>query len=58
MKTRTILYADNGKVLTNGTTYGKVIYLAEGESGTDYKEITEKAYAKILAEQEATETVQ
>lgn len=52
METRTILYADNGKVLTNGTVYGRVIYLAEGESEADYKEITEKAYAKIVAEEE------
>ncbi len=55
MKTRTILYADDGKVLTNGEIYGKAIYLAEGASAADYHEITEEEYKNIIEEQ-ATET--
>lgn len=48
MKTRKIIYADDGKVLTNGTTYGRQIILAYGENGEDYHEITEAEYEKIL----------
>lgn len=50
MKSRTVLYADEGMVLTNGVTYGRQIYLAEGEDETIYHEITEAEYEKILAE--------
>lgn len=49
---RTILKADDGKVLTNGTIYGNTIYLANGESANDYKEITLEEYRTILAEEE------
>ena len=52
MKTRTVLYADEGKVLTDGTHYGKVIYLAEGVEPSAYYEITEDEYAVICAERE------
>ena len=51
MNKRVILYADNGKVLTNGTDYGKIIYLAEGVSEYMYYEITEEEYQKILEKQ-------
>ena len=53
MKTRTILYADEGMVLTDGTTYGKQIYLAEGISGDAFYEITDGEYATICAEKAA-----
>ncbi len=53
MKVRKILYADKGKVLTNGETYGTTVYLAEGDDGAAFYEITEKAYKKILEEQES-----
>ena len=48
MKTRTVIYAEQGKVLTNGTVYGKQIFLADGESADNYSEITEEEYEKIL----------
>lgn len=54
MQKRVILYADEGMVLTNGTTYGTEIYLEVGETGTDYKEISRAEYDSIK-EQEATE---
>ena len=56
MTTRMILYADEGKVLTNGEIYGKEIYLAEGVSAENFREITDAEYNVIqAAEAEAVE---
>lgn len=44
MKTIVVLYADEGKVLTNGKLYGTQINLAEGLDGSDFYEITEAEY--------------
>jgi hypothetical protein len=52
MQTRVVLYADKGKILTNGEIYGRQIFLAEGESAEDYYEITEAEYEEILKEQQ------
>ncbi len=52
MKTRTVIYADEGMILTNGTTYGTQIFLAEGETGEEYTEITKEEYEAKLAEEE------
>ena len=49
---RTVLKARQGYVFTNGTNYGKIIYLANGVSADSYYEITEEEYNKILEEQE------
>lgn len=51
MKTRVILYADEGKILTNGETYGRRIYLADTASPDDYYEITREEYENIKAEE-------
>ena len=51
MKTRTIIYADDGKILTNGEIYGKQIFLAEGTSAENFHEITEAEYEAICAEE-------
>ena len=52
MKTRTILYADEGKILTNGEIYGKQIFLASGDSGLSFYEISEEEYQKKIQEEE------
>ena len=49
MTTRMILYADEGKVLTNGEICGKEIYLAEGVSAENFREITDAEYNVIQA---------
>ena len=41
MKTRSILYADEGFVLTDGKAFGKIVYLAEGESEDAWREVAE-----------------
>lgn len=40
MKTRIILYADEGKVVTNGIIYGKEIYLEANKEPDEFYEIT------------------
>ena len=56
MKVMTTIYADEGKVLTNGEIYGTTISLAEGLSESEFYEITEVEYEEILAK-EAEETL-
>lgn len=51
MKTRTILYADDGMMLTDGTTYGKQIYLAEGADADAFYEISDEEYSALMAAQ-------
>lgn len=53
MKTRTVLYADEGMVLTNGETYGKQVFLAEGESHDNWREITDSEADALLADMTA-----
>lgn len=48
MKTRKIIYADEGKILTNGEIYGRQIFLAESANEFDFYEITEDSYNAIL----------
>lgn len=57
MKQRIVLYAEDGKVLTNGTEYGTVIYLADGVSAFDYYEITQDEYNAILEQQKKNDIV-
>lgn len=53
MKIRKVIYAEDGKILTNGEIYGKQIFLAEGVSEGDFYEITEEEYQQKMAEAEA-----
>ena len=41
---RKILTANEGKILTDGEIYGKVIYLAEGANGDEFYEISAEEY--------------
>ena len=54
---RTILKAKDGYIFTNGETYGETIYLAEGEDGKDFYEITKEEYKKKV-EDEQTENIE
>ena len=47
MKTRKVIYADEGKVLTNGTIYGTRIYLAEGMSADAFYEISTEEFEAL-----------
>lgn len=51
MKILKTIYADDGKILTNGEIYGRQILLGEGISEEDFHEITEAEYEEILREQ-------
>lgn len=51
MIVRKVIYADEGKVLTNGETYGTQIFLAEGLNEKDFYEISQEEYEEILNEQ-------
>ena len=52
MTLRITIYADEGKVLTNGETYGKIIHLAVGVSASDFYEITDEEYEALQQEPE------
>ena len=41
MKERIILYAEEGRILTDGAIYVKQIFLAEGEDKSAYYEVPE-----------------
>lgn len=61
MKEKTILIADDGMVLTDGETYCKTVYLADGASSDNWHEITEAEHEEIekamMAESMPTEGI-
>lgn len=50
MKSRIMLMADDGKIVTNGEIYGRIIYLAEEQTDEGFYEIPEAEYMEILHE--------
>lgn len=54
--TQTVLRPSEGRMLTNGTAYGKVVALGAGDSPDNWYEIPIEEYNRIMAEQE-TETI-
>lgn len=48
MDNRKVLYAADGMVLTNGTDYGKVIFLADGGDEMQWQEITQEEADAIV----------
>lgn len=57
MKTRLILYADEGKILTDGKTYGTEIYLADSGEADKFTEITMEEYNAIMEAEKPEETI-
>ena len=51
--TRIKLTASEGHILTDGENYGRVVYLAQGDEGEKWYEITEKEYNEIMKKKEA-----
>lgn len=57
MRSRTVLYAEEGMVLTDGETYGKQIFLADGADPATYREITDEEYEAIQQKQLAADGI-
>ena len=51
MRSRIILYADEGMIITNGRIYGKSVCLSVNDNAENYYEITEEEYNKLLEEE-------
>ena len=45
---RKIIKASEGMMLTNGTIFGRTIYLAEGLNESDFYEITREEYDQMV----------
>ena len=51
MTIRKVIYAEEGKILTDGTLYGTQIFLADGVSEDNFHEITLEEYEKLIEEE-------
>lgn len=50
--TRTVLIADDGKMLTDGEIYARSIELGDWDKAENYHEITTEEYDEIMSENE------
>lgn len=50
--TRIKLTASKGHILTDGENYGRIVYLASGDEGDKWYEITEREYEYKMRELE------
>lgn len=50
--TRIKLTASEGHILTDGESFGRIVYLAQGDEGEKWYEITDEEYQRILEETE------
>lgn len=53
MKSRKVLYADDGMFLTDGKTIGKIIFLGADRPESDFREITEAESEQLQAQWDA-----
>lgn len=53
--TRIKLTASEGHILTDGENFGKVVYLASGDDGDKWNEISDGEYQKRMEEVEIIE---
>lgn len=51
------IFASEGFVLTNGSTYGKKVSLGINDTINNWHEITEEEYNKILESEEENEII-
>lgn len=54
-KGKTVLLAAEDMVLTNGQTYGRIVYLGAGDSADNWYEITEAEYEAKISEETNSE---
>jgi hypothetical protein len=51
------LTADEGKILTNGSAYGRSVYLSANDSESNWYEITEEEYLELTKSEEESVNV-
>ena len=52
------LIADEGKILTDGETYGEVAFLGEDRKASEFREITLAEYEEIKAKLDAEASIE
>ncbi len=52
---QTVLKAEDGKVLTNGADFGKVVYIGKNDSIDNWHEITDEEAQELQKQEEGGE---